>query len=213
MVNQLSLFLFYNDYVLHTIIFIGRSGCGKGTQADLFKERIAKQDAEKRPILYVESGEHFRRFIRGDNYSSRLSQEIYKQDERQPDFLACLMWGNLLVEQLDEKMHLIFDGAPRARDEAEILTSALKFYKREKPVAVYINVSREWSEERLLARGRSDDLNLQKIDKRLDWFDKDVLPAIEYFKNHPFFRLIEVNGEQSIERVHSDIVAAYEYQA
>ncbi len=199
--------------MLHTVIFVGRSGCGKGTQADLLKNRIKEHDADNRHILYVETGEDFRRFIRGESYSSLLSRQAYERDDRQPDFLACFMWSSILLEQLEKDTHLIFDGAPRARDEAEILTSALEFYKREHPAVIYLNVSRRWSEERLLKRKRSDDINLAKIDKRLDWFDKDVMPAIEHFRTNKYYRFLEINGEQSIEKVHSDIVAAYDYAA
>lgn len=199
--------------MLHTIIFIGRSGCGKGTQAELMRERINRLDDKKRHILYVEPGHYFRQFIRGSGYSSRLSKTIYESDERQPNFLACWVWSNILIEEFNENMHLIIDGAPRARPEAELLTTAMRFYGREKPTVIYLNVSREWSEERLLARGRQDDITLEKIDKRLDWFDKDVVPALNYFKSDPLYRLIEINGEQSIEKVHSDIVASYDYQA
>ena len=199
--------------MLSTVIFIGRSGCGKGTQADLWKDRITRLDDEKRKILYVESGDRFRKFIRGSSFSSKLSSVIYERDLRQPDFLACLMWGGQLLEELDDNMHLVFDGAPRSKPEAELLTTALEFYKREKPLVIHIDVSRKWSETRLLARGRADDVNISKIDKRLDWFDEDVQPAIEYFKSNPFYRVIEVNGEQAIEKVHRDLVAEYEYKA
>ena len=199
--------------MLHTIILIGRSGCGKGTQADLLKNRINKHDAEKKPILYIETGEHFRNFIRAESYSSKLSKSIYEIDERQPDFLATLMWGNMLLEELHEEMHLVFDGVARSKPEAELLTTALKFYKREKPTIIYINVSRDWSEKRLLARKRLDDANLSKIDKRLDWFDRDVMPAVDYFINNSYYRVLEINGEQSIAKVHSDIIAVYDYQA
>jgi adenylate kinase family enzyme len=199
--------------MLHTVIFIGRSGCGKGTQADLFKNRIHRQDEEKRHILYVESGQHFREFVRGKSYTAKLSKAIYDSDERQPNFLGSWVWSNILIDQLEENMHLVLDGSPRARPEAELLTTALNFYQRERPVVIYIDVSRRWSEEKLLARGRSDDASLAKIDKRLDWFDRDVMPAVDYLKNNPFYRFIEVSGEQSIEKVHSDIIAAYDYQA
>lgn len=196
--------------MLQTVILIGRSGCGKGTQATLLRNRLSKQDATH-PILYVETGDHFRNFIRRNTYSTNLSKEIYEKDERQPNFLACWMWTNVLIEELTDGMHLFMDGAPRARAEAEIMTTCLRFYKRENPIVIHINVSRKWSEDRLLARGRSDDRTLEKIDKRLDWFDKDVVPALNYLKSDPYYRYIEVNGEQSIEKVHSDIVAAYEY--
>lgn len=198
---------------LHTIIFIGRSGCGKGTQAALLKDRIKRNDEKGRQILYIETGEHFRRFIRGGGFSSKLSLRAYESDERQPDFLACWMWGELLINELEEGMHLVFDGAPRSEPEARVLTTALEFYGRERPTVIVINVSRAWSEERLLARGRQDDKTLSKINKRLDWFDQDVTPALTYFKSNPLFRIIEIDGEQSIEKVHSDIIAAYDYQA
>src|ERR1035437_6902369 len=165
--------------MLHTIIFIGRSGCGKGTQAGLLKDRIHKHDLEKRHILYVETGERFREFIRGKSYTALLSQKIYDKDERQPDSLACLMWGEMLRDELDENMHIVFDGAPRSQPEAQVLKTALDFYQRENVTIIYIDVSRKWSEERLLARGRLDDKSLSKINKRLDWFDKDVVPALE----------------------------------
>ncbi len=195
---------------LHTIIFIGRSGCGKGTQAQLLRNKIHDEDEEKQRILYVETGEHFRKFINGDSFSSKLSKEIYAKDERQPDFLACWMWSNMLIEELDQDMHMVFDGAPRAKAEAEVLTTALKFYKRKKPTVIHINVSRKWSEEKLLKRGRFDDKSLDRIDKRLDWFDKDVAPALEHYKSDPYYTYLEVDGEQTVQEVFNDIVEAYE---
>ncbi|HRH25512.1 MAG TPA: nucleoside monophosphate kinase [Parcubacteria group bacterium] len=197
--------------MLHTVVFIGRSGCGKGTQAELLRNRIKEHDLKKRQILYIETGDGFREFVRGKSLSSRLSKAIYDRDARQPDFLATMMWGKMLLEQLDEEMHLVFDGVARSKAEAHMLSTALWFYEREKPTIIYINVSRKWSEEKLLKRGRADDVNLARIDKRLDWFDKDVIPSIEYFKENPFFRVIEVNGEQSVEAVHAELISKYEY--
>lgn len=196
--------------MLNTIIFIGRSGCGKGTQAELFKKYIEEKDPHKRKVLYIETGAHFREFIKGPSFSSKLSEEVYSKDERQPDFLACYMWSTMLVEELDSDMHLMFDGAPRSRAEAALLTTAFEFYKREKPTIIYIDVSRKWSEERLLARGRQDDKTAEKIHRRLDWFDHDTQPAVEYFRDNPFYNFIDVNGEQTIEEVHQEIVRAYE---
>jgi adenylate kinase len=193
-----------------TVIFIGRSGCGKGTQAGLFKDWLHKQDKDKQQILYVETGVKFRHFIEGDSFSSKLSKYDYETDKRQPDFLACLMWGNMLVEELEENMHLVFDGAPRSLPEAELITTAFEFYKRNKPTIIHLDVSREWSEERLLARGRLDDKTLSKIMKRLNWFDADVSPAIEYFKKTPLYNYIRINGEQPIEKVFKDILENYD---
>lgn len=199
--------------MLHTVIFIGRSGCGKGTQADLFKNRVMRLDPDKRQILYVETGERFRNFIKGESFSSNLSKKSYERDERQPDFLACWMWASMLIEKLLPDMHLIFDGAPRSHSEAILLSTALKFYERAPPTIIYIRVGRKWSEDRLLNRGRLDDKTILKINKRLDWFEEDTWPAIEYFKTNEPYRFIEVNGEQPIEKVHTDIIAAYDHSS
>ncbi len=195
--------------MLQTVILIGRSGCGKGTQGDLLRNWILGRDQNKNNILYVESGNNFRQFIRGENYSAKQALNIYEKDERQPDFLACCLWGQELISDLHENMHLMFDGAPRSLPESMLITSALDFFKREDPRVIYINVSREWSEEKLLARGRSDDKTLAKINKRLDWFDKDVIPAIDFFRTNTKYKFLDINGEQSIEKVHQDIISQY----
>lgn len=190
--------------MLQTFIFIGRSGCGKGTQADLIQKMLKEQSPET-PIYYLESGARFREFIKTETYSSKLSKQVYEADLRQPDFLAVWNWAHLFVDALTGKEHIVIDGTPRSLPEAKVLDTAMKFYKREKPYIIHIDVSRKWSEERLLSRGRADDATLKRIDERLNWFDSDVVPALEYYRNHPDYRFIEVSGEQSIEKVFEGI--------
>ena len=57
-----------------TFIFIGRSGCGKGTQAERLKKYITEHDSEKREIFYFETGGGVRKFIGGSNFSSSLAK-------------------------------------------------------------------------------------------------------------------------------------------
>ncbi len=192
-----------------TFIFIGRSGCGKGTQAELLIEYLKKNDANT-PVYYLETGQSFRNFIEGGSYSSELAKVIYDHGELQPEFLAVWAWSHLMIENLKGGEHLIVDGTPRKAHEAAVLDSAMKFYRREKPNLVYVNVSSDWSRERLLARGRSDD-NRDDIDQRLKWFDTDVVPAINFFKNNGDYNFIEVNGEQSVDAVHEEIIRAVEH--
>lgn len=192
--------------MLQTFIFIGRSGCGKGTQAELI-QKMLKEESPKTPIYYLESGARFREFIQKESYSSKLSKEIYEADLRQPDFLAVWNWAHLFVDALTGNEHLVIDGTPRSLAEAKVLDTAMKFYQRSKPYVIHINVSRKWSEERLLARGRMDDATLQKIDQRLNWFDSDVMPAVDYYRSSGDYKFLEINGEQSIEKVFADIKA------
>ncbi len=185
-------------------VFIGRSGCGKGTQVDLLRAELARREIGE--TLHIETGVEFREFIIGAGPTNAHSKEMYDADIRQPDFLACYMWTHVMIRDYKDGMHAIFDGTPRSLSEAMVLETALKFYKFDKAFVINLDVSRAWSEKHLLARGRSDDANMDKITKRLDWFDKDVVPAVNYFEGNPFFTTLTIAGEQTIPEVHAEIV-------
>jgi len=187
-----------------TFIFIGRSGCGKGTQAQLLIEHLRKADPE-REIYYLETGQSFRNFLTENTLSAKLSKVAYDNGDLQPEFLAVWAWSHLLVDRMKEDEHLIIDGTPRRLHEAQVFDSAMKFYQRGKPKFVHINVSRDWSKTRLLARARGDDVE-SNIDKRLDWFETDVIPAIDFFRNREDYEFLDINGEQSVEAVHQELL-------
>jgi adenylate kinase family enzyme len=187
-----------------TFIFIGRSGCGKGTQAELLMQKLKEKDSENE-IFYLETGQKFRDFTSGDGYTSSLSKEIQSKGGLQPSFLAVWIWSSIFVEKINKNQHLFIDGTPRKFNEALILTEALKFYNR-KPYVIYIDVSRKWAEERLSSRHREDDLELM-VKSRLNWFDTDVIPVIEYFKSNNDVVFLNINGEQEIMDVHNELVS------
>lgn len=188
-----------------TFIFIGNSGCGKGTQAEFLKKYINEKDPGKLPILYLTTGGRFREFIKGDSYSQKLSRDIYSKTLPQPDFLVIWSVTNFLLENFTGKEHLITDGMSRSLIEAECIDTAFDFYGRKTNV-IFLNVNREWSRKHLSARGRVDD-SPEGIENRLNWFETDVVPAIEYYRNNSKYNFVEVNGEQGKEKVHEDIVS------
>lgn len=188
-----------------TFVFIGRSGCGKGTQAKLLGDYLKEKTPEV-PVFYMETGHVFRDFISRDSYSSNLAKEINEKGGLQPEFLAIWAWSHILVENLRGDEHLIIDGTPRKAREAAVLDSAFKFYKREKPFVIYINVSKDWSRERLLSRKRLDDTKAD-IEKRLEWFESEVMPAIDYFRGNEEYSFVDILGEQPIEAIHKELVA------
>lgn len=189
-----------------TFVFIGRSGCGKGTQAQLLQQKLREKTPET-PIFYLETGERFRDYIKSDTYSSNISKQIAEAGGIQPEFLAVWNWASLFVEKMKGDEHLVLDGTPRKLNEAAVLDSAMKFYKREKPFVVFLDVSKEFSMARFKDRGRSDDKSLQAIEERMRWYEEDVVPAIRYFWQNEDYTLLHVNGEQTIEQVHADIMS------
>lgn len=192
-----------------TFIFIGRSGCGKGTQADLLQQKLREKTPET-PIFYLETGERFREYIQSETYSSNLSKDVMEKGGLQPEFLAVWNWSSLFVEKMQGNEHLVLDGTPRKLDEAEVLDSAMKFYNREKPFVIFLDVSKEFSIARFKDRGRADDKSLQAIEERMKWYEEHVVAAIRYYWQNDNYRLLHINGEQTIEQVHAEIITKME---
>lgn len=190
---------------LQTIIFVGRSGSGKGMQSDMFQKFLSKHTPNT-PILYIETGEHFRRHIKDSGHTWDLARKINETGGRQPDFLAVWIWSHLFIEKVRGGEHLVFDGTPRSLGEAKMLNTALPFYGRANIAVVFLNVSRQWAEDRLRGRGRADDLKPEVVAKRLAWYEDDVLPAVSYYRKNPAYRFLDINGEQTPEEVFNDIL-------
>ncbi len=187
-----------------TFLLLGRSGCGKGTQSKLLEEYLRKDNAN-RPVYYFEVGDHVRSFLKGGSYSSKLAKEANIRGDRQPSFVAIWIWSGAFIKDLTGEEHLLVDGACRSITEAEAFDAALNFYKRKANI-IFLDISRESAQKRLLARGRSDDADAEKISKRLDWFDRDVPPVVEYFRNNSNHNFMDIDGEKTIPEVFSSII-------
>ena len=186
-------------------ILMGRSGCGKGTQAQLLEKFLKEKGTEK--VLYVTTGGGFREFITRDTYVSSLSRKVNEEGGLQPEFLAVWNWSNIFINTLKGGETVILDGAPRKPFEVHILDSFVSFIKYEQPTVIYLNVSEGWARERLLGRGREDDKNVADIDNRLAWFETEVLPSLEVYKGNSRYNVVHINGEQPIDEVHAEIVS------
>ncbi len=187
-----------------TFIFFGLSGSGKGTQAKLLIDFIKQKDQNN--IIYLETGAKFREFSTEVSLTAKMTKEVMENGGLLPEFLPIWIWTEYLVKHISGSEHLILDGLARRSHEAPILDSAIRFYKRENPTVISLNVSRDWAKEKLLARGRGDD-SLYDIEKRINWYYENVIPSIEFFKNNSYYRFLEINGEQSIDDVFAEILS------
>jgi len=189
---------------LQTIVFIGRSGCGKGTQVEQFKNFLKNND--EREIFHLEAGDRFRSLINEKNYTSQLAKEVADKGGLQPEFLSIWAWTDKMVHSLRKDEHLMIDGTPRRLSEAKILESVFEFLNRTEVNIVYLNVSRDWAIQRMKERGRDDDKHLEDVIARLDWFETDVVPALDFYRAHKSHKFHEINGEQEIDKVSEDIL-------
>lgn len=192
----------------YNIVFIGRSGCGKGTQADLLKNLLEKKSGSG-SVLYVNTGTCFRELTRHTEFlTARLLQDkILIPGEKAPDGLAVWAVTNELIYGASADNHIIVDGSPRTALEAAVLDEMFDFLDRHNVFHIYLNTSAEWVFDRMMGRGRADD-NPENIKRRLAYYEKQVIPAIAYYRKDSAHRFIEINGEQPVESVYQDIMRA-----
>lgn len=192
---------------LQTAILIGPSGCGKGTQAQLLVEYLKENDTEH-PTHYFQTGEKFRDFMDGDTHTQRKVKEMLAEGTLMPGFLPIWIWGSLFIEGVTGNDHIITDGFPRRAEESPILHTAFEFYERKNPTVITFDIDDDLIMERLVhGRKRFDDTP-EKVAERLRWFRRDVSLAIKFFEEHPYYKVVHIDGNRTIEEVHRDILRA-----
>ena len=87
-----------------------------------------------------------------------------------------------------------------------VAVSIFSFYKLDKPYVINLEISKEESIKRLIARGRFDD-NKRDIEERLSWFETEVEKSLEFYRNNPNCHFLKIKADRSIEEIHKDIVS------
>ncbi len=188
-----------------TFIFFGPSGSGKGTQSKLLLERLGKIDPKSK-VARVSTGKMLREFMESGTHTALMVKGELGQGKLLPAFIPIFMWTNFLNRSvMDNTEHIIFDGVARRADEAPVLGGALSFYNRNPVDVVVIDVSKGWAMQRLSSRGRYDDTE-SDIKARLDWYDENTVHSVDYFREAKGYTTHDINGEQSIDDVHREIL-------
>ncbi len=186
-----------------TFVFFGQVGSGKGTQVKLLMDYLKAKDGKE--CVYAGTGDGFRRLLETKNYTASLVKDSIERGELQPDFLTTSLFTNILISSLGENMHIFADGYPRTIAQSESFEKMAKFFKRGNVKIIYIELSEEEAMKRNLLRGRADDTE-EGLRKRFNEYKNSVLPAMNYFKEKENYEIYTINGEQSIEDVHKDII-------
>jgi adenylate kinase len=188
-----------------TTIFLGPQGSGKGTQSALFEADLKRLDPG-RPILHFEMGKHMRALAAGQSYTSGLIQKIVSGGGLVPFNISSSLFTAFFVDRMRGNEHIIIDGFPRSESQMEVVETTMEFYKRENPAIVYIELSDEEGVTRLLKRARSDDTD-EKIRTRLAWTRTEWAKIRTRIAANSAYTLVEINGDQTMEQVHADIIA------
>lgn len=172
------------------IVIIGIQGAGKSTQGNLLSQKLH--------IPYLSTGHIFRELAREKTKIGRYIKEVMNAGYLIPDGKTIHI-VNEYLSRPTYKEGYILDGFPRTLVQAKAFTQPLNH-------VVYLNVSDKEALWRLSYRNgqvREDD-TLTAIRKRIDLFHKFTEPVLDYYRKKG--TLIEVDGEQSIEDIHKEIM-------
>lgn len=171
------------------LTILGPQGSGKTVHAKLLSQKL------NLPVIDV--GQLIRNYCTTPEAKNREACKAMEQGELVPNDLA----GNLLKNLIQNNAYengFILDGYPR-------LLSQLEVFDPNVDKVIFIDVSEKTSYDRLKARGRVDDTP-EGIKRRLAWYHEKTTKVLEYYRG--VGKLIEVNGEDTTEKVFESIVKA-----
>ncbi len=169
------------------IFFLGPPGAGKDTQAELL--------AKKLNLAFLSSGNIVRQKVKKDPEM----QKIYDAGKLTPPEVM-IKWTK---EVIDLTKSFVFSGALRTLPEAKELI----FFLQENGYKIKIfniEISPTETLKRNLLRARDIIDTKDKIKERLEVYNEQTKPVLDFLGE----QVIQINGQQSIENVHKDIVNA-----
>lgn len=200
------------------IVLLGGPGAGKGTQA----QRLVAEYG----VAHISTGDLLRAAIKNGTELGAQAKSYMDKGQLVPDELVV----NLVKERLaddDAQKGFILDGFPRNTVQAVVLDSELKDMGLALDAAVLVDVDPDVIVKRLSSRRtckncgytapagvdvcprcggemyQRDDDKPETIQHRLDVYQTQTAPLIEYYKGHGLLKT--VNGEQAVDDVYKDM--------
>jgi len=174
------------------IIMIGPAGSGKGTQNKLIEKNFGYRPFSMGEILREET-----------NKKTKLGKkinQIISKGQLVPLEISCdLIFTRIKKEKAHE---ILIDGFPREYDQAVIFDYFLHLNNFMLVGVIHLNIPKTESIKRLLLRKRCDDTK-KAIKKRLEDYENITKKVINRYKHQK--KLIEINGNKSIENVFKEI--------
>lgn len=180
--------------MIRTILFVGKPGSGKETQARLL--------AQKTGFTVVSTGEKFRELReRRDALGEHIRKE-YDAGHLMPDWFADYLFQEAVLH-LSSDAGVIFEGSGRTIEQVAIIDKALSWLGRDYTF-INLDISDDEAVKRMLGRGRSDSDSEEKVRTRLGQYEALSAPVLKLVAEKG--KLLNVSGEHAIEEIHADIV-------
>jgi len=182
------------------LVLLGAPGSGKGTQAARLKEHLQ--------VPHISTGDLLRAEVAAGSPLGLQAKEVMARGELVSDDILLGMLKDRFSRQ-DTQSGFILDGYPRNLAQAAALDELLGSLGQKFDSAVQLTVDNEQIVERLAGRaqaeGRADD-NPESVRKRLQVYDQQTAPVIEFYRQHG--QLTIVDGVGSLDAVFNRIIEA-----
>ena len=208
------------------VVLLGAPGAGKGTQAQILVKEFGYRQ--------ISTGDILRAHRANGTKLGRAAEAYMDRGDLVPDDLIIKM----MEGELTGGTSVIFDGFPRTIPQAEALDALLQSKGRGLPGAIYFWIERPQLEERLRGRwtnprtGRvyhekfnppkvagvddedggpliqREDDKPETVAKRLDVFEAQTKPLVEYYEDGNVNRLLAIDATQPIGEVTHTLIHA-----
>ena len=162
---------------MKNIVLFGPPGAGKGTQAELLKERYN--------LIHISTGDVFRFNIKNKTELGVLAKKFMDEGDLVPDEVTINMLKAEVEKNADAK-GFIFDGFPRTESQAIALDEFLSEKGEQINGMVALEVSEDLLVERLLERGktsgRTDDTDESKIRNRFNEYNTKTAILKDFYQ-------------------------------
>ena len=182
------------------LVLLGAPGSGKGTQAARLKEHLQ--------VPHISTGDLLRAEVAAGSPLGLQAKEVMARGELVSDDILLGMLKDRFSRD-DTRAGFILDGYPRNLAQAAALDELLAALGQKFDAAVQLTVDNELIIERLAGRakaeGRADD-NPESVRKRLEVYDQQTAPVIEFYRQHG--QLTIVDGGGGLDEVFNRIIEA-----
>ncbi len=202
------------------IVLLGAPGAGKGTQA----QRLVADYG----VAHISTGDLLRAAVKAQSELGVAAKKYMDAGELVPDQLVI----DLVKERLaadDASKGFILDGFPRNTTQAVTLDTELAAMGRELDGALLVDVPAEVIIDRLSSRRtcrdcgytagpdttvcpscagemyQRDDDKPETIKNRLDVYEKNTSPLVEYYRGQGILKVVD--GNRDIDLVYADVKA------
>ena len=182
------------------LVLLGAPGSGKGTQAARLKEHLQ--------VPHISTGDLLRAEVAAGSPLGLQAKEVMARGELVSDDILLGMLKDRFSRD-DTRAGFILDGYPRNLAQAAALDGLLADLGQKFDAAVQLTVDNELIIDRLAGRakaeGRADD-NPESVRKRLEVYDQQTAPVIEFYRQHG--QLTIVDGVGGLDDVFNRIIEA-----